>query len=128
VALETTELNPIGDVSKIIVNKKRIYILDRNKSSCIFVFSQDGKFLGKIGQKGHGSQEYIEPTVFDISGENVLVLDQFKSKLISYSPDGRYISSKCQLPIFRTENKWTKSFLKNVIFSDCFAVCYHKRI
>jgi len=34
----------------------------------------------------------------------------------------------CQLPLFRAENKRTKSLLKNVIFSDCFAVCYHKRI
>lgn len=101
IQLETSTENIIGKIEKISLQKDKIYILDRMKNPGIYVFSDTGKYICRIGQKGPGPEEYIEPTDFDIYGDSVFILDQFKAKLLIYSTDGTFIS-EARLPIIAT--------------------------
>lgn len=75
VILETNSESIIKNIDKIVCDKKRFYILDRNQKT-ILIFAKNGKFITKINNEGKGSEEYREIRDFDLDEEgNIYLLD-----------------------------------------------------
>ncbi len=60
IALETKEASLIGRITKLRFKDSRIYILDKRKSNCLFVFDNTGRYLFKIDDSGKGPGEFVE--------------------------------------------------------------------
>lgn len=84
----------IGNINKIVAKDNYIYILDRYKTKSIKKYAFDGDYIATIGTIGQGPEEYIEPTDFNVYGNEIIVYDQFKSDLKYYDLDGNFKSVK----------------------------------
>ena len=91
--LETSEECLVGEVYKLSCRNKKYYILDRHLQKALFVFDEEGKFRNRIGRRGRGPGEFIEPTDFIVSDSCVTVFYMFGHKLLYYNPDGTFIRS-----------------------------------
>lgn len=91
--LETSEECLVGEVYKLSCRNEKYYILDRHLQKALFVFDEEGKFRNRIGRRGRGPGEFIEPTDFIVSDSSVTVFDMFGHKLLYYNPDGTFIRS-----------------------------------
>lgn len=102
--LEESEENPIGYINKLIVDKKKIYILDSSKAKSLFIYSRDGKLLHIIDRVGRGPGEYSFPQDFEVDKQtgNILVMDAGAKKIIFYSPKGEYLK-EIQYDFFATK-------------------------
>lgn len=91
--LEENEKYPIGHIDKLLVDDKKIYILDKSKAKALFIYNRKGKFLHIINQTGGGPGEFTSPQDFDIDKKtgNIIIMDMNASKFIFYSPQGEYI-------------------------------------
>lgn len=67
VPLDSKEL--IGDIRKMVVTEKGIYIMDSFMSQAIFVFDKQGKLKFCIDEKGMGPNEYI--SIWDMQVDEV---------------------------------------------------------
>lgn len=93
VRLETDSSALIGQVDKMIIHDGRLYILDKQRASTVFVYTEDGHFLHTIGEKGHAGNEYIELTDVCVGGDKVYILDNRSEKINVYAMDGKYEES-----------------------------------
>lgn len=84
----------LGGINKIEIVDSCIYLLDRYKTQSIKKFSKDGRFLNNIGNHGNGPGEYVEPTDFILTNNEILVYDQFKAHINYYTFNGEFIRSK----------------------------------
>ncbi len=84
VQLETSAEALLGEIKKIVIDKN-IYILDING---LFVFSPEGRFIRKIGEKGKGPNEYLIAFDFDVNSEVVGILDILSQKILQFHSDG----------------------------------------
>jgi hypothetical protein len=75
--LETNNSSLIGELYKGIIDKSDIYLLDF-KNQSLLNFDSKGKFKRKIGQRGKGSNEYLEIRDFCISKNFLYSLDYGK--------------------------------------------------
>lgn len=100
IKLETNASPVIGSIGKIMIANNKLYILDR-KGNQILTYSLLGEYLTSIGSRGNGASEFIEPTDFDIIGDTVVVLDQFKSRLNYYSDTGKFLTYR-DMPLIAT--------------------------
>lgn len=58
IPLETSEECLIGHVSDVVKDDSLLFVVDR-WSKCIYAFDLNGKFLRRIGRKGHAEDEYV---------------------------------------------------------------------
>ncbi|ASB49380.1 6-bladed beta-propeller [Alkalitalea saponilacus] len=74
VFLEYNNQSIIGEISKVLVTKDRIYVFDRLRSKSIFCFDRTGNFINSYRSIGRGPKEYID--ILDISffDEEIYVL------------------------------------------------------
>lgn len=74
----------IGDINRVEILDKYIFLLDRNIAKALFVFNEQGKFIRKIGNIGQGKGEYITPFDFtlDCHKKQIYVLDRQAKKYI----------------------------------------------
>jgi hypothetical protein len=93
IPLETTRESIIGRINKVQFTENYIFILDVHSAQSIFKFKKSGEFLQKIGIKGAGPKELTRPLDFNISGNNLKVLDNGYS-IITYDFDGNFIDRK----------------------------------
>lgn len=93
VRLETNENCLIGKIDKIIFYKNFILIFDLFHQT-LFLYSENGDFLRKIGKRGGGPGEFLELQDFTIDSirNQILLLDY--QKIHKFSFDGKYIESK----------------------------------
>lgn len=91
--LETSEECLVGEVYKLSCRNKKYYLLDRHLQKALFVFDEEGRFCNRIGRRGRGPGEFIEPTDFIVSDSTVTVFDMFGHKLLYYNLDGTFIRS-----------------------------------
>ncbi|WP_280751868.1 MULTISPECIES: 6-bladed beta-propeller [unclassified Parabacteroides] len=91
--LEDNDEHPIGQVSKVIADNKKIYLLDKLKANALFVYSQEGLLLHVIDKKGQGPGEFSRPDDFDVEKKtgNIIIMDASQKKFIVYSPKGEFI-------------------------------------
>lgn len=52
--LEDNKDYPVGYIDKLIVDKNRIYILDRDKAKAIFIYNRNGRLLHVMDYTGRG--------------------------------------------------------------------------
>ena len=94
IQLETDTSMLIGNIDKIILNGDRIYIIDKNITSSIFIFNQNGRFVNKISRKGEGPNEYINlHDMFYDKIENTINIISWAGngsqyKIMSFNRDG----------------------------------------
>lgn len=98
VFLETTERNLIGEINKIQVVDSLIFINDPFVANKLLLYNMNGEFIRQISHPGGGPGEYIQATDFyyDEALEEVLIYDQFKSKIFHYRLNGEYIKEDRQ--------------------------------
>lgn len=92
IALETKEASLIGRITKLRFKDSRIYILDKRKSNCLFVFDSTGRYLFKIDEAGKGPGEYVEASGFCITENQDIVLNDFSGKkILFYNSMGEFV-------------------------------------
>ena len=82
IPLETTDECLVAQISKIVFQNGKYYVLDRQ--SVIHVFDASGKFLRKLDKKGEGPGEYRDIASFDVIGNDVLISEAYKRRLFIY--------------------------------------------
>lgn len=100
VYLENTNDAIIGNISELLVTNDYLIILDIYNTSSILIFTRSGKFINKIHRPGKGPGEYLQPTdiAFDYSTGELLLLNEYPSKIIRYNLLGE-IMEEIPLPI-----------------------------
>lgn len=93
VQLEATDKSMFGNIDKLMEDKGRYVVVDKESASAIFIFDSQGHFLQKIGRKGKSKSEYIELTDAAIGNECVYVYDARSKKVVRYSFDGKYMDT-----------------------------------
>src|SRR5690606_7164812 len=93
VELETTEESLIGNVSKVIAYKDKIYIKDRFVASKIYIFDATGRFITTVSRIGKGPGEYMN--LYDIAVDTyrkeLLVSDASSQKIIVFDLEGEFL-------------------------------------
>lgn len=99
--LETNEKCLIGEIIKILVTDKHIFIIDNNKK--LFVFDTNGKFLNTIGSIGPGPDEHLTISDFYVDEETgvVGVYDAYRTSITRYSFDGEIIDKTNCDPVLK---------------------------
>ncbi|WP_286756062.1 6-bladed beta-propeller [Roseivirga sp. UBA838] len=92
----------IGQVSKILGISDRIFVFDEQSQS-VFIYNLNGDVLNVISDKGEGPGQYfkIADIDLDIRQEQLIIFDQFKSKLFYYDLDGNFIKENRFYPFAR---------------------------
>lgn len=89
----------LGSIEKMKLTDDAIYLLDKYTTKSVKVFSRSGKYTNTIGQRGRGPGEYYEPTDFYVGDNEIIIYDQFTSKLNYYDMTGNFIKDK-KIPFY----------------------------
>ena len=90
ISLETLPESLIGEIIKIKISDKKIYILNQaGANSSIKAFSYTGDYLGHIGEIGNGPKEIIRPRDFVLNNDIIYVWDT--KGIHSFSKTGGYL-------------------------------------
>lgn len=92
IPLETDSEHLVGGVTDLTIAGDSYIVMDLINNN-IFRYSADGKFLGRIGQKGNGPEEHIRINDIQYRDGNLCVFST-PSKLQRFSLDGNMIDSK----------------------------------
>lgn len=90
IPLETNPECLIGYMN-IPVFGKDIIISSNDGGGNMFRFSDQGKFLNKVGNKGRGPGEYQDNCDVLLIGDTVFVVSNFSNDIVSYSLTGTFI-------------------------------------
>lgn len=82
IPLETTKESVFGSNIECKIFNENIYIRDCQQKT-ILVFSETGKFLGKVDKVGRSPQEYIYCKDFWVEADSIMILDY--SRLLYYN-------------------------------------------
>ena len=87
--LKLDSSEPIGEISKMVVTRDKIFILDAHIAQQIFVFNKTGKLLFRIKNKGRGPKEYqsIRDMQVDTIRNEILVNDALARSYLYFSTD-----------------------------------------
>ena len=98
IPLETNDRSSFGTINKVIIEDNLIFVLDIEFAKKALIFDIEGKFVGELGQKGKGPNEYILLQDLDIDRVNkqVILFDVKGRKLLYYKYNGEFIK-KVQL-------------------------------
>lgn len=84
IPLATNDSCRIGSVDKLIVTDKYFVVVDKSLAASVFVFDKSGRFINRIGDRGHSKKEYLRLEDVVIDGNNAYVLDTKGKKIINY--------------------------------------------
>ena len=95
VFLETNDNSLLGDIGKVITTDSLIFIMDDSFAKSIYCFTDDGRFLHKIGKAGRGPGEYnsLDDFVVDEKNQLVKLLDRNAKSIRCYDYKGKFIKS-----------------------------------
>lgn len=100
IKLETSDSSLLGSVNQIEILNDRIYILDKNKTNSIFIFSIQGEFIKKLEANGNGPGEFITPQSFKIDPKGyIYVLDRVLNRLLKYQLSDLSFIEEIRLPL-----------------------------
>ena len=80
----------LSEVKDIRLYGDRIYV--RDKTEKIFIFSKDGRFVNVIDKCGHGANEYLGITDFDVYGNSIYVLSCVNQAIFEYDESGNVVN------------------------------------
>lgn len=108
---------PIATITKMKIVSDRIFIFD-DLGQNILIFDIKGELIGEIRNKGKGPNEYYKILDFDIDQdkEHILVLDQKRKRIQSYSYEGNFVSQKTISSHIRFFSKLKKGYF--AIYND----------
>jgi hypothetical protein len=88
--LETTDDALIDRIAEMKFMNGRFYILNIRVNT-IFIFSENGKFINKIFDRGQGPREYIQIDNYEIDPvhNKILITDSFSKRLFIYDENGK---------------------------------------
>jgi hypothetical protein len=97
IVLETAQNSLIGEmIDKLYAMDSILIIADFSEAKSVFIFNRGGKFLHKIGQRGHGPGEYVSVSDFcvDTVGKIIYILDRDTDRIHKYEIySGKHIKS-----------------------------------
>ena len=108
IPLETNDSSLIATASKILVVDDMIVVLDF-RSSTVKEFHTDGSYIGQIGNKGQGPEDYL--TVYDISynkDKKYLSLLSPYGVIVNYTLDNKFVD-RVELP--SKPNYWAAEWI-----------------
>ena len=89
IPLETNNHCLISSVSKVTIYDSLVYI--QNQKNNLYVFSNSGKFIREISNKGNGPGEFLEIRDFDVDNTgNIYILDFLK--ILEFSKEGKFLT------------------------------------
>lgn len=96
--LEASGNPPLTSVHDLAFSQDFFLLVDRRQG--LLKFDNKGSFLGKIGEKGEGPDEYTMPYAIHLDEKEniVLVADWQKMTVISYSLEGKFESTSNKIP------------------------------
>jgi hypothetical protein len=94
--LKTEE--PIGYITKAMIHKNKIYVVDWMISNKVFIFDMEGNLIKIISDSGGGPKEYIGLGYVDIGNDEIIVSDRLNFKRLYYTLEGEYIRHERCLP------------------------------
>lgn len=91
VQLESSDSVLISAVYNLILDDKRVYVLDINTKSA-FIFDKTGKSISVINNYGQGPNEYLGLSSFHLDKEkNLVLVDNRQKKKHIYTPLGEFV-------------------------------------
>lgn len=93
IQLENNGDNLLGEDLYFELSDGKIYIFDRKDQKAVFIFDEDGKYLGKTGQSGKGPREYVNAVDFLVRNDTVdfLVHDGSAASIFHYTSSGGFL-------------------------------------
>ena len=93
IPLEATPESLVGDIQDMEITPNKDYIVFDRDNRKVVRFDSTGHFLNTIGECGHGTSEYINPSCisYDKYNDQLAVLDSNNRAIMFYSLDGKYI-------------------------------------
>lgn len=92
VPLETSEECLISDMLKIQFTDNYIYVSDQ-VAQCIFQFSDSGKYIKSIGNKGESPADYSSIGDFIVNDDHIYIQDLYINKILCYDLNGNWIKT-----------------------------------
>ena len=83
----------IGIIEDAYESENAYYIVS---SETVYEYAKDGSFVRRIGAKGRGPGEYLNPQGIGTSGGRLYVFDYNTQKILIYGEDGSFIASCSQ--------------------------------
>ena len=109
IPLETAETSLIATVTKLIVEDDKFIVMDGGTKSVV-VFSEQGKWLGRIRNHGRASNEYLELTDIDVCDGYIYILSRIDKKIQVYDISATHLKTiflddfYCNLHIVNPDN------------------------
>ena len=105
VKLETSPECVIGGIGTLKVDGDHLFAYD-NRQETLFVFTIDGHFIAKIGTKGKGPGEMVNPAGFTLnrSKKQIEILDTGTKRILVFDYSGKYIKTN--------RSVWVRGFEK----------------
>lgn len=87
------EGSPIGNINYVLIYKDRMFVLDTQQTSSVYIFDLEGNFISTAGSRGQGPGEYLAPEMISVVEENPPLLAVCDRNLYMnyYSFDGKFI-------------------------------------
>lgn len=94
VVLKEDDKTMFADINRIIDFNDKYFIVDSYGVRTVVSFDHDGNPIASYGKRGNGPGEYVYPWAVDVDDKNVYILDASQKKLMKYTHDGSYQSTK----------------------------------
>lgn len=93
IKLETSDLVSLEAIDKVLFIEDKIVVYDKKKKRGLYLFSDKGKFLTRIGNFGKGPKEYlgINDVAINKTKKNIVLLDDYGKSIIYYDFNGKFI-------------------------------------
>lgn len=89
----------IGIIEDAYESENAYYIVS---SETVYEYAKDGSFVRRIGAKGRGPGEYLNPQGIGMSGGRLYVFDYNTQNILTYGEDGSFITSYSQLALMNS--------------------------
>ena len=94
IPLELNDRSLVGAIDKIIVEKDKIYLLDKEITKSVLCFSTAGNFLFNINRLGEGEGEFSKPFDLNLFNESLQILDIIQNKVLVFDLEGNFKEEK----------------------------------
>lgn len=93
IPLEFTDKSILGEIKKIVMSDKFIFVMERTNKEGVYAFNRTGKFLYRIGTRGQGPGEFVDLADFSINEDEGLIYlyDQPRTKVLAFTFDNKFV-------------------------------------
>ncbi len=104
VKLETKPECLVGGISSLKVDGDHVFAYD-SRHETLFIFNIDGRFIAKIGTKGKGPGEMVNPVGFTLnkSKKQIEILDTGTKHMLVFDYNGKYLKTNQSVWVYGFE-------------------------